>query len=45
MNLEPPEHDAVPAADGHTLLMAFDKISSNEGNIDVGRCFPGIRRS
>lgn len=36
-NREPPEYDAVPTADGRSLLMAFDNISPNQGDIDVGR--------
>ncbi|MFO1093384.1 MAG: hypothetical protein U0992_08745 [Planctomycetaceae bacterium] len=36
-NLTVPEYDAVPSPDGRTLLLAFDKVSPNQGDIDIGR--------
>lgn len=36
-NLTVPEYDAVPFRDGRTLLLAFDKVSPNQGDIDIGR--------
>jgi hypothetical protein len=34
---ELPEFDAVPAADGRSLLIAFDKVTPGQGDIDIGR--------
>ena len=32
-----PEYDAVPAPDGRSLLLAFDEVSPNQGDIDIAR--------
>jgi len=35
-----PEYDAVPSPDGKSFLLAFDKISPNQGDIDIARWLP-----
>jgi TolB protein len=35
-----PEYDAVPTPDGKSFLLAFDKISPNQGDIDIARWLP-----
>jgi TolB protein len=35
-----PEYDAVPTPDGKSFLLAFDKISPNQGDIDIARWRP-----
>jgi TolB protein len=35
-----PEYDAVPLPDGQSFLLAFDKVSPNQGDIDIARWTP-----
>jgi len=35
-----PEYDAVPAVDGRSFLLAYDRISPNQGDIDIARWLP-----
>lgn len=35
-----PEYDAVPAPDGKSFLVAFDKVSPNQGDIDIALWTP-----
>jgi len=42
-NRSDPEYDAVFAPDGLSLLFSFDKLSPNQGDIEVYRLLPGDR--